>query len=176
MLFSYESLKYKMQELTKNKVKYCLVGTYRDNIIKYLILALIIYEIGCNYIKPPIEIFLIGYSVITAIYCVWVSTRKMSLAITDKGYLYQKFTHFGYKPKEAFEFKKEDITYIDYHKILFINYLRISVFDKYNRFHQLKLYYGNGKSSGAFRKMKDDIKVITNEFIEMQKVLDRGDF
>ena len=103
------------------------------------------------------------------------SNIKVGLAINDEMMFLEYFTKFGYKAKNLYDIPYDKIKYISVYKFFNIVYIKVS-FVNQKRFEQLKIMYSLNVLGLRKSKQKENGKAIYDKLVEVQKVIDKGDF
>ena len=103
-------------------------------------------------------------------------SRKIGFGMAEDKFVYVKFNHIGYKEKEFFNIPFENIRYLDVKKRFGSVMFRMSLIDHTGKFRRLNITFAPLVFGFSVTEQKYSGFEIYNKLIEIQKVLDRGDF
>ena len=99
---------------------------------------------------------------------------KMGFGLSKNGFIYVKLSFFN-KAKEFYEFDFEDIKYLNVRKLFNVYSVNISFISK-KRLRRVSFNFSSrvlGLDKIEYAKSN---KVIRDKLMELQKIMDRGDF
>lgn len=173
MIFGYESLLMKFRENSEEKVKSAVIGTWYGNTLMVLGITLfIILFMSC--IISNMMVFNVLYLIFFISIYIYISTRRASLGITKNNFVYIRFSHLFYKPKEVYEIQFDNIKDIKLKRFFCITNVVMTFISNDKKFRRVKFKF----SSFVFGMLeqKKTSKEIYDKLKELQKVIDRGDF
>ena len=98
------------------------------------------------------------------------------MALSENRLIYVKFGHIGFKEKEVFEIPFSNIKSLTVKRILNYRLVKVSFISNKGKLEIKKFYFSTfmlGKKSKGYNESS---KQIYDKLVEVQKVLDRGDF
>lgn len=161
------------QNSTKDKVDYTVIGQYVSNEIIYCFIAFIIY-----YLLITISIKLFPIAIIAMVlFIIFIfRTRYASLGISKNKLVIVKYSRIRKDIKQIYVVPIDEIKYMDYKKILYINTFKISFFSKDGNFIRYRFRFASYYLGKDMELYKKNYKGLVGELVKIQKVLDKGDF
>ena len=172
----------KYQEITKlvkkfseEKVENVIFGEWTKYTWVVILIFLLVYDLSITLFgRLGLQKWLFIVLIIFFIFSIYLNTRKIGLGITKNRLIYVKVSHFGYKEKKVFEIPYDKIRFIDVRKFFSLVYVKISFISDVGRLEKLKFNFHTFMiGSEEFRK---NSKAIYTRLVEVQKVVDKGDF
>lgn len=171
----YQEISKLVKKFSEEKVEHVIFGEW----LKYTWLAFFIflctYDLSLTILwKFGIQIWIIVFLVIFVIYATFLNTRKVGIGISKNRLVYVKVSHLGYKEKKVFEIPYDKIKYIDVKKIFTLIIVKMTFISDVGRLEKIKFGFHTFMiGSENFRK---DSKAIYDKLVEVQKIVDKGDF
>lgn len=178
MKISYESFCNKINKIGGDKCKNVVLAKYND---KMLVIALFIifftyYSLNMVIFSGYRWFFLVLYIVVIIWILFMLFSRKIGFGMANDKFIYVKFNHLGYKEKEFFNIPFENIRYLDVKKRFGSVMIRMSLIDHTGKFRRLNISFAPMVFGFSVTEQKYSGFEIYNKLMEIQKVLDRGDF
>lgn len=178
MKISYEGFCNKVNKFSGEKCKNVVLAKYHDNV---LIISLFVTFF--TYYSLYMVIFS-GYKWFFLVLCIpiviWVLfmllSRKIGFGMAEDKFVYVKFNHLGYKEKEFFNIHFENIKYLDVKKRFGAVSFKMSLIDHTGKFRKINVSFASMVLGFNVVEQKYNGIEIYNKLMEIQKVLDRGDF
>lgn len=176
-MFSFEMFINKMQRFSEEKVKSVVYANSYGNFGIAFIVSLVLLDL-LNLFVARLNVYLYYFLFIVFVLAlfVFISGRKVGLAITENRVVYVKFNFIGYKEKEIFEVPFDNIKYITVRKILFMRFLKMSFISNIGKLERIRLVFSSVMIGPGSNKFKENSKEVYKRLVEVQKVVDRGDF
>lgn len=175
-MFSYENFRLKMQRYSEEKVKEVVYASWLGNIWVLLLIIILLSDLLTLFLRSYSNVFWFTYFIILFILFVFAVAKKAGIALSESRIILVKFGTFGYREKEVYEVKFSAIKALTVYKIFSMRIVKISFIDSTGKFKKIKLNFSSfmiGPGSSAFKKNSQDT---LNRLIELQKVIDKGDF
>lgn len=176
-MFSYEMFCNKMQRFSEEKIKNTVYAYWYGNTIKIFLIMIVFFDIlRLLIIRVNVPLYYILTTCIVLIVFGYISTRKAGLSLSENRLIYVKFGHIGYREKEVFEIpflKIKDLTVM---KFLNIRFVKISFISNQGKLERKRFYFSSVLVGKNYKQYKESSQQIFEKLVEMQKVLDRGDF
>lgn len=172
MVFGYDSFCTRVKRLSKHKLNHIIYASWSNNTFRILFLYFLF-----DMLFLPLLSYYFFLNILSFIFVfVYFYTRKCGFAMSDNGFFYVRFSHFGYKAKEYYEISFDNVKYLSVRKFLFMNFIKMSFISDTGKFRKIRVYYSNSGIGLKYTLQGIGGKVIFDKLIEMQKVLDRGDY
>ena len=178
MIIGFDAFVNKVIKESGERCKHVVYATYSGKIFTILILYMFYSSFSFNMIlfSSHRAFFLFSYIIVSLFIFFMLATRRVGFGMNDTRFVYVKFKHINYKAREAYDIMFENIKYLDVKRILGITSVKMSFIDGTGRLKRIKFKYSPfvlGISSSSQKQSGDKIY---DKLIELQKVLDRGDF
>lgn len=176
-MFSYEYFLKKMNKCSDDKIEYGVFGGWYGNTLYAIIIFLIIRYVVFHLLRNIS--FKIGMSILILLWIgliLYLVNRRCGMGIGKKRLVYIIFKPFTRSEKRIYDIPYEKIKYLDVKKILGINFVKMSFISDIGKIKRIYCFFSSfniRKDSIEFNKSS---KEIVNKLLEMQKVLDKGDF
>lgn len=176
-MFSYEMFCNKMQRFSEEKVKNTVYAYWYGNTIKIFLVMIVLFDIlrlligrvnGTLYYVLTICIVFIVFG--------YISSRKAGVSLSDNRLIYVKFGHIGYREKEVFEIPFEKMKALTVMKFFNVRLVKMSFISNQGRLEKKRFYFSSVLLGRNYREYKENSQRIFEKLVEMQKILDRGDF
>ena len=177
MFYTFEGIKNELRKNSESKIEYCIYGTYTGYTL-YLVF-LIIFLTSIIYYGTKIIPFWLFFGIywVTIIYgIINIITRKCSLGMSNNSFTLIKYTRLLRKINTINEFNFDKIKMIEYKRLLNINKAEIIFEDNRKKLQRIKIVYSTKRWGIGFSEHKKHAEAISKKLIEMQKVLDKGDY
>lgn len=172
MIFGYDSLLMKFRENSEEKVKSAVFCIWYGNTIKVFCLSIFLLCIIA--LIPNEVVFYMLYFILFLFLMVYLGTRRSALGLTKNNFVYIRFKHLFYKPKEVYEIPFDNIMDIKLKKIFGTSYVVMTFISNQKKFRRVKFRFSS-LVLGMLEQKKTS-KEIYDKLREIQKVIDRGDF
>lgn len=94
----------------------------------------------------------------------------------EEHFLFVRFGHFRFKEKEIYEILFDNIKYLQFVSFFGFHFVKMSFLDNTGRFKKIHLFYHSIVIGLSVTEQKRNGLKITEKLLELQKILDRGDF
>lgn len=178
MLIGFDSFVNKVIKAGGEKCKSVVYATYSDKLLLIIFLYTFYTSYSLNmvmYSGYPL-LFLVIYILVTVFLFFLLFTRKAGFGMTDTRFVYVKFKHIGYKEREVYEILFKNVKRIDLRKIFGLTFVKMSFIDGTGRLKKIKFRYASVVLGMDHFKQKTNGKEIYEKLLELEKVLNRGDF
>ena len=175
MFLSFEGFCNNVKRNSSEKMNYIVFANNVKNTLRGLISIIVAFFVIFSIFRNGL-VALIVYMVYVVAECFIMGNRKVGLAVNDKMMFLEYFTKFGYKAKELYDIPYDKIKYISVYKFLGVVYIKVSFVSYQKRFEQLKIMYSLNVLGLLKSKQKENGMAIYEKLVEVQKVIDRGDF
>lgn len=160
------------EEKSNNKI---ICAWYGDTWIIFLIVIFFndfLFSLLRNYYMMYVFI----YGIILIWMVVYLITRKAGLGISNNRLVFVKFKHLGVRINKFEEIPFEKIRNINIRTFMGTSIVFISYISSSGKLEKIRVYYANKYIGFDSDEVIKNRKEITNKLLDMQKVLDRGDF
>ncbi len=160
------------EEKLNNKI---ICAWYGDTWIIFLIVIFFndfLFSLLRNYYMMYVFI----YGIILIWMVVYLITRKAGLGISNNRLVFVKFKHLGVRINRFEEIPFEKIRNINIRTFMGTRIVFISYISSSGKLEKIRVYYANKYIGFDSDEVIKNRKEITNKLLDMQKVLDRGDF
>ena len=160
------------EEKLNNKI---ICAWYVDTWIIFLIVIFFndfLFSLLRNYYMMYVFI----YGIILIWMVVYLITRKAGLGISNNRLVFVKFKHLGVRINRFEEIPFEKIRNINIRTFMGTRIVFISYISSSGKLEKIRVYYANKYFGFDSDEVIKNRKEITNKLLDMQKVLDRGDF
>lgn len=176
-MFSYQIFCNRVRKHSEEKLKAIVYANWFGNTIIALVIALILSDfMSMLYIYSKNTIFLLFYWIIFSSFILYLSTRKAGVGITNNRIVYVRFRHFGYKPSRVFEIPFDKIKSITVSKILYMRFVKISFISDVGKLEKIKFLFNSFFLGFNMIEYKKNSNEVFNKLVEIQKIVDKGDF
>lgn len=175
MIFSFESLKNKIQNESKEIISnVVLAKSYGNNCLLIFLYLFINYYL---LFIPVISMYVYyaEFFVVLVIFYIIFSSKKVGIGLSKNSLIYVKFG-LSYKTKKVYNVPLDSIKYLDVKKVLNLTLVNMSFIDSDGHFVKLKFYYTGIVIGLSTTLQKKNGLLISKKLKEIQKVLDKGDF
>ena len=160
---------------SEEKVEHAIFGQYTNHTWLAFLCFLTIYYFSLSFIRIiGLKIWMIIFVIIFLLYFIYLVTRNVGLGITKNRFIYVVLRHFGYKEKKVFEIPYDKIKYIDVKKVFFNIFVKVSFISEVGKLEKIKFNFRT--SLVGSENFRNDSKAIYNKLVEVQKIVDKGDF
>ena len=175
MLFSFESLKNKIKNQSKDVINYVIYArSYGSNCLLIFFYMLINYYL-LFFPFISITIYYIVFFLVLIIFCVIFDSKKVGVGLSKNSLVYVKFG-LTYRIKKVYEVPLDEIKYLDVKKLFGITLVNMSYIDSDGKFTKIRFFYNTIVIGLSVTEQKKNSLLITKKLKEIQKVLDKGDF
>ncbi len=177
MFFSFEMFKNKMQRFSEEKIKSVVYANWYGNTILLIVIYLFIFDFLKYFIaRLNLGLYYFLYIISLIIFVLYLYTRKAGFALTENRLVYVKFKHIGYKEKEVYEVMLDNIRYITVRKLFYIRIVKLSFISETGRLVKVRALFSSNVLVPGAAEFKKNSRDFYNALIEIQKVIDKGDF
>ena len=171
MIFSFDSFCNRVKKNSEKKVKHIVYGSYYGNTWILFLLALFFLDF---FLYSPF--FLLLFFLLFSFLFLFVSTRRMGFGMGEEHFIFIRFGHFLFKEKEICEFTFDKIKYLQVTSLFGFHFIKMSFIDNAGRFKKIHFFYHSIVIGLSIKEQKKNAFPITEKLLEIQKILDRGDF
>lgn len=177
MFYTFEGIKNELKKNSENKIEYAVYGTYTGYTIYMMFITVFVSSILYNgpHIIPG-WLFYIIYWLTIIIGSINIITRKCSLGMSNKSFTIIKYTRLLRRINTIDEINFDKIKLIEYKKLLGINKVELVFENNRKKIKRIKIIYNTKRFGIGFKEHKKNAIAISNKLIELQKVLDKGDY
>lgn len=167
----------KVKRNSEEKIKYAISAYWLGNILLFVCSLLILIDI----INITIGLFnswvgLILYFVIVILISRFFFIKKIGIGISNHRFVYVEFKVFGYNEKKVYDVPFDKFKYFSIRKIFNLIIMKVSFLDDFGTLQRKKIYFNYKKIGPGSSNYNENSKEIYIKLIEIQKVLDKGDF
>ena len=176
MILGYESLRAKINQACGEKCKNVILATYSNHL--FLLIFFVFFYTHYTFIMMMKYAMLFGILyVLVMLYIVFILlTNRVGIGINEDRLVYVKFSGFGFKSKKVYCIDFDKIKYLYVKKILFNTNVKMSFIDWTGKLVKVNFRYTKTVLGISGNDQQNNGKVIVDKLIELQKVLDSGDF
>lgn len=171
MIFSFESFCNKIKRMSENKVKYAVYGSYYGDTWIILLVSFAFLELSMY-----TRYFIFFFFIVLFLVILFISSRKMGFGMGEKHFIYVPFYRFRFREKEVYEFSFQQIKYLNVKHFFSCCFVTISFLDIRGKFKKVHFFYNSFVLGLSIREQKENAKQISKKLLELQTILDRGDF
>ena len=176
MLYNFEYFYNVMKKSSKDKINCAVFGMWRGRpfielFSTFIIASFFFYALFDYHVLRYIVMYLVY-----GIYILIASSRKIGLSHSENGYTYVKFKSIIPKAKEVDNILTENIKYLVVKRFLGRNYVTMSYINDIGKLKKIRIVFSSFIIGFSIKAQKVNSDKILKELIELQKVLDRGDF
>ncbi len=171
MIFSFSSFCNRVKKNSERKVKYVVYGSYYG----YTWIAFLLSCFFLDFVLYS-HYFLFFFFLIFFLLLFFISTRRMGFGMGEEHFLFVRFGHFRFKEKEIYEILFDNIKYLQFVSFFGFHFVKMSFLDNTGRFKKIHLFYHSIVIGLSVTEQKRNGLKITEKLLELQKILDRGDF
>ena len=178
MIIGFDAFVNKVIKASGEKCKHVVYASYSDKIVLIFFLYMFYTSYTFNmitYSSYPL-VFLVLYILITIFVVFMLTSRKIGFGMTDSRFIYVKFKHIGFKPRQIYDIVFDNIKRVDLRKFMGVTYVKLSFIDETGRLKRIKFRYSPTVLGLDKTQQKSNGIEIYNKLRELEKVLDRGDF
>ncbi len=172
---AYQEITKLVKKFSEEKVKHVTFGEWMEYTWLILLVFLFVYDISFQLIgRLFFKVWLVLIIVIFLAFLFYIITRKVGIGITENRLIYVRVSHIGYKEKKVFEIPFEKIRFIDVRKVINSVTVKITFISDVGKLEKLRFKFSTFTMfSEDFKK---NSKAIYEKLVEVQKVIDKGDF
>lgn len=176
MILGYESLKAKINQASGLNCKNVVLAIYTNHL--FLLIFFVYFYTHYTFIMMMKYAMLFGtLYVLVMLYIVFILvTNRVGIGINEDRLVYVKFSRFGFKSKQVYCVRFDKIKYLDVKKFLFNTNVKMSFIDGNGKLVKVNFRYTKNVLGISGNDQKKSGQIISDKLIELQKVLDRGDF
>ncbi len=174
-MFNYESLINKMQKISKTKsedIVYCNNETNNWKTLGIILVVLYFLFLLCR--NKMLVIFI--YIILFIFMFLFIALRKASILLTEDKVFIVLFKPLGLVEDKIYELPLSRIRFLDVKSNFLFRKLKISFISDEGRLTKLKLRFASVLYSPGSKDYKPISKRVLTRLIEIQKIIDRGDF
>lgn len=176
-MFHYNQYCKLVNQYSEEKVKTQTICNWYGNTIFVALLAIFLNDILFFLLyRFHYYFYLAAYFLLFFFMIVYLCTRKAGVGFTAQRMLYVQFHHFGIKIKHYYEIPFEVIRSISVRKILNTYFISVSFIDSSGKLEKRKFYFAKRYIGFNSDEIIKNRLAIVHQLMEMQKVMDRGDF
>ena len=178
MIIGFDAFVNKVIKATGEKCKSVVYATYGGKVFLILIMFMFYTSFSFNMVMYSKYrwIYLILYIIFAMFVFFMLATRRVGVGMNDTRFVYVKFNHINYKPREVYDIMFENIKYLDVRRVFGLTNVKMSFIDGTGRLKRINFKYSPFVLGISSSSQKDSGNKIYDKLIELQKVLDRGDF
>ena len=177
MILGYESLKAKVNNSSGEKCKNVILATYCKSILLLLFFVFFYTQYTIIMFASQYAKFFLLMYILVMVYLVFVLvTNRVGIGINDEKLVYVRFSRIGFKTKKVYCIDFNNIKYLDVKKMFGSTSVKMSFIDGSGRLVKTNFRYTSVVFGISNNEQKKNGKIICDKLIELQKVLDRGDF
>lgn len=171
----YQEITKLVKKISEEKVENAIFGEWTKYTWLVLLIFLFVYDLSISLFgRFGLQKWLFIVFVIFLLFAIYLNTRKVGIGITKNRMVYVKVSHFGYREKKIFEIPYDKIRYIDVRKIFSVVLVKMTFISDLGRLEKIKFNFHTFMiGSEDFR---NNSKAIYTKLVEVQKVVDKGDF
>ena len=173
-MITYKKVLKQLKDNSESTFKNGIYGTYTGHTLLTVFLVILISSFVVSKTPIPNINFFVIYWLTIIIGLINILTRKCSFGMTSTGFIFIRYSHLGHRIEEIIDFKNSKIKYLDYKRLFNINYVVIIYENNRKKESKLKLLYLTKRF--GFKDHKNHANAISKKLIELQKVLDKGDY
>lgn len=172
---NYQKITKIVNDYSEEKVEHAISGLWNPNAWLIVIFFIFVYDFLMN------MLYVFGY--IPWICCMimiivgffwYIQTCRMGIGLTNNTIMYIRFSRFRLKPKDINQIQLDKIKYIDVRRQFGNTYVRIHFISETGKLKKIKFAFSKVLlGSETFRK---NSLAITERLVEIQKIVDKGDF
>ncbi len=106
----------------------------------------------------------------------YLVNRKGLFGVTNNNFILIKLKMFWFKEKEVYEIPIEKIRYLDVKNIFGLVFVKMFFISDIGKFEKVKLICSKIVLGLDRKEYKKNYKVVVDKLLEVQKVMDKGDF
>ena len=177
MIWGFESLKGILKRNSFEKIDGLMYASWYGNTFIAIIVALLLNDLLLAiFIRTvPIMAYVSPFLVLFGLY-IYLVTRRAVFGVTKNNFVYAKLGRLLNKAKEVYEVPIKNIRYLDVKKILMITIVKLYFISDMGKFKKVKFTYSSVFIGLDRKEYKKNHKIVTDKLMEVQKVLDKGDF
>jgi hypothetical protein len=177
MFYTYEGIKNELRKNSESKIEYCIYGTYLGYTIYVIFMVIFLTSLLAYGTKiVPFWLYMTIYWTTILIGAFNMITRRLSLGMGTNTFTIIKYTRLLRHVGTIYEMKFSDIKQIEYKRFLNINIVELLFEDNTKKIKRIKIMYSTKRWGIGFSEQKESAKTISKKLIELQKVLDKGDY
>lgn len=177
MIFGLESLLGILKRNSVEKIDGGIYAKWYGNTILAIFIALILNDILLVILIKTVPI-LILISPFVVFFCLflYLVTRRSIFGVTKNNFVYIKLRGFLLKEKEVYEIPIKNIRYLDVKSIFYLHFVKLYFISDIGKFKKVKFNYASFMLGFDKKEYQKNFKVVNDRLLEVQKVLDKGDF
>ena len=178
MIIGFDAFVNKVLKESGERCKEVVYATYGGKILIIFLLYMFYTSFSFNMVlfSQYRMFFLVLYILVSFFIFFMLATRRVGFGMNDSRFVYVKFKHINYKAREAYDIMFENIKYLDVKRFLGVTSVKMSFIDGTGRLKRLNFKYLPFVLGLSKDTQKKSGQKIYEKLIELQKVLDRGDF
>lgn len=174
-MHNYQKITKAINDYSEEKVKYSISGLWNPNPWIIIIFFIFVYDFLMR------VFFVFGFwpwiclmILIIVLFFIFVQTCRAGVGITENTLIFIRFSRFRVKPYDINQIQFEKIKYIDVRKQFGNTYVKMQFIDETGKLKKVKFAFSKVLlGSESFRV---NSLAITERLIELQKMIDKGDF
>lgn len=177
MMFGFESL---LGMLKRNSVEKLNGGIYTKmygNTIIAILVTLVLNDFLLVLFSRTIPVLcLFTPFILLVMLYLYLVTRRGLFGVTNNNFLLIKLKRFCFKEKEVYEIPIKKIRYLDVKNICGLVFVKMSFISDIGKLEKVKLVCSRIVLGFERKEYKKNYKVVIDRLLEVQKVMDKGDF
>lgn len=171
----YQRINRILKELSEERLIHTLYGMWTQNTLLYILIFLLLYDMSTGiYLAYGFVIWFIIAFMMYLILMFLLLFRKVGIGITENRFVYVVFKRIGYKEKRIYEIPYEKIKYIVVKKFLGSVSVRMSFISDVGKLEKIKFNFKSIMIGSENFNVSS--KAIYQKLLEVQKIVDKGDF
>ncbi len=177
MIFGLESLLGILKRNSVEKIDGGIYAKWYGNTILAIFIALILNDILLVILikTVPVLILISPFVVFFGLF-LYLVTRRSIFGVTKNNFVYIKLRGFLLKEKEVYEIPIKNIRYLDVKSIFYLRFVKLYFISDIGKFKKVKFNYASFMLGFDKKEYQKNFKVVNDRLLEVQKVLDKGDF
>ncbi len=174
-MLAYVKLKKLFRENDYKKYKYIALGSIRENLFKLIIIYLVLFDLSVMLsVRVHQGLGSIVMFIVTMVFAYIAFCRSTGIGINDEGLMFIRLKLFKFEAKKVFEIPFDKIRSITVKKGLVNTKLKISFISQEGRLEKQTYVFSTFVLGNP--EQQDNARKLTSKLIDIQKVIDKGDF
>lgn len=172
---TYQRISKIVNDYSEEKVKHAISGIWNPNAWLIVIFFIFVYDFLMR------VLFAFGYLpwicfmiLIIVLFCIYIRTCRAGIGVTENTLIYIRFSRFRFKPYDINQINIDKIKYIDVRKQFGNTYVKMQFISETGKLRKVKFAFS--KMLMGSESFRVNSIAITERLMEIQKIVDKGDF